>query len=373
MTKTRFINTIGPTFVVFVFSSFFLIYHLSSHNWDPFSFVLIGGKFDPKINNQSYGYDGQFSYQIAKDPVNGWRYLDVPAYRYQRILYPILARSLSLGNQVLLPWMLILINYFSIIFATLLLEKILKINNLTRWYALSYGFFAGLWLSLRLDLTEPLAFLFVIVAIVAIQKEKILLGSLFLILASLTREVTIIFTISFLLSSLFQQNQTNRSKWFIVALLPFIIWQALLFGLFGEFAIRSGGAFATSIEILPYRGWWGFALKNLSAFFLMSLFVFPTAIVPSVVCLWTSIKELLRRNTTPGTWMLFFNSALIAILPQSILLDPLGLIRTLIGLIVAILVFGLEKRSFRVLNFSLLWLFLFIFVINGGFLPDYPY
>ncbi|WP_416181020.1 AZOBR_p60025 family cell surface glycopolymer formation protein [Bellilinea sp.] len=373
MTQLRLIRTIGPTLIVLVTSTIYLTFHLSSHNWDPFSFVLIGGKFDPQVNNQSYGYDGQFSYQIAKDPVNGWRYLDVPAYRYQRIFYPMLARALSLGNEVLLPWMLILINWFSLIFATLLLEKILKLNNISRWYALSYGFFAGLWLSLRLDLTEPLAFLFVIVAVFTIQKEKIWLGSLFLILASLTREVTIIFTISFLLSSLFQKNCTNRTKWLIVVLLPFLIWQALLFERFGEFAIRSGGAFATSTEILPYRGWWGFAFKNLSAFFLMSLFVFPTAIVPSFVCLWTSIKELLRRNTTPGSWMLFFNAVLITILPQSILLDPLGLIRTLIGLVVAILVFGIEKQSFRVLNFSLLWLFLFIFVINGGFLPDYPY
>lgn len=373
MDKPRLSYAIGPTLITFIISTIFLTYHLSSHNWNPFSFVLIGGKFDPKVNNQSYGYDGQFSYQIAQDPINGWRYLDVPAYRYQRILYPILARVLSLGNELLLPWMLILINWVSLIFATLLLEKILKTNNLSRWYAICYSFFAGLWLSLRLDLTEPLAFLFVIVAIFTIQKEKIWLGSLFLILASLTREVTIIFIISFILSSLFEQNYTNRTKWFIVALFPFLIWQALLFGWFGEFAIRSGGAFATSTEILPYRGWWGFAFKNLSAFFLMSLFVFPTAIVPSVICLWTSIKELLRRNTTPGTWMLFFNSVLITILPQSILLDPLGLIRTLIGLNVAILVFGIEKRSFRVLNFSLLWLFLFIFVINGGFLPDYRY
>lgn len=71
--------------------------------------------------------------------------------------------------------------------------------------------------------------------------------------------------------------------------------------------------------------------------------------------------------------MLSLNSVLIAILPQSILLDPLGLIRTLIGLVTAVLVFGIEKRSFRILNFSLLWIFLFIFVINNGFLPDYPY
>lgn len=82
MTKWGLLQRIGPAIIFTLSSAIFLIYHLSSHNWDPFSFILIGGKFDPQVKNQSYGYDGQFSYQIARDPVNGWRYVDAPAYRY---------------------------------------------------------------------------------------------------------------------------------------------------------------------------------------------------------------------------------------------------------------------------------------------------
>lgn len=61
MDKPRLSYAIGPTLITFIISTIFLTYHLSSHSWNPLSFVLIGGKFDPKVNNQSYGYDGQFS------------------------------------------------------------------------------------------------------------------------------------------------------------------------------------------------------------------------------------------------------------------------------------------------------------------------
>ena len=45
------------------------------------------------------GYDGQFNYAIAADPLHASPALDVPAYRYQRILYPLLVRALALGQE----------------------------------------------------------------------------------------------------------------------------------------------------------------------------------------------------------------------------------------------------------------------------------
>src|SRR5437588_2229708 len=45
------------------------------------------------------GFDGQFSYYIALDPSKAHHYIngnDDAAYRYQRILYPILARFIVL-------------------------------------------------------------------------------------------------------------------------------------------------------------------------------------------------------------------------------------------------------------------------------------
>ena len=110
MTANRIRLALSPWMIVLFVAGIYLINALSSRQWDPMAFVLVGGQFDNRVQNNSLGYDGQFVYQIGRDPLNGWRYVDVPAYRYQRILYPILARVLSLGNSTVLPWTLILIN-----------------------------------------------------------------------------------------------------------------------------------------------------------------------------------------------------------------------------------------------------------------------
>ncbi len=136
----------------------YCLFTLARNAWDPMAFVMIGRQFDPAHGTYEMGYDGQFAYQIALDPSGAAPYLDIPAYRYQRILYPMLARLLALGNPTAIPWTLILINLASLALGTLATEKILAAHGHSRWYALAYGAFAGLLLSLRHDLTEPLAF-----------------------------------------------------------------------------------------------------------------------------------------------------------------------------------------------------------------------
>ncbi len=80
----------------------FLLTRLSLHGGDPSFFVTAGAFFVDRqsapaslsILNGSHGYDGQFYYRLALDPFPAQRTnfgitLDVPAYRQQRILYPI--------------------------------------------------------------------------------------------------------------------------------------------------------------------------------------------------------------------------------------------------------------------------------------------
>ena len=76
----------------------YVLLTLARYDFDPKYFALIGSLYDPGLPGGRPGYDGQFAYQIARDPVNGWTKIDVPAYRYQRIVYPVAARVLALGN-----------------------------------------------------------------------------------------------------------------------------------------------------------------------------------------------------------------------------------------------------------------------------------
>src|SRR5947209_4900533 len=55
----------------------------------------------PPFEDNGVGYDGRFNYYIARDPLlhsGPPTYFDDAAYRYQRILYPLLAAVLALGQ-----------------------------------------------------------------------------------------------------------------------------------------------------------------------------------------------------------------------------------------------------------------------------------
>src|SRR5208282_2101510 len=65
------------------------------------------------------GYDGQFYYRLALDPFTKQQTafgitLDIPPYRQQRILYPMLVHALALGRAQWVPWALIAVNYLAI-------------------------------------------------------------------------------------------------------------------------------------------------------------------------------------------------------------------------------------------------------------------
>lgn len=364
-------RVITPTLLVLFFSILFVVFTLAKNHWDPFAFVLIGGKFDPRVDNPFYGYDGQFVYQIAVDPANGWQYVDVPAYRYQRILYPMLVRLLSLGNPIVIPWILIVVNWLCLVIDTWLIEGWLRKHGFNPWYALSVGGFAGLWLGLRLCLTEPLAFLLVLGGIRLFEQRNIWASALCFALALLTREVTVLFALGVVVSLLFRRQFRLAFAWGSVVLLPFLAWQWILWQWFGELGIRSGGAFSTPVEWLPYRAWWGVAFINLSLFLLMSIFVLPVGILPSLIAIGASIRTLTERPDSIASWVMLLHGLLIAVLPRSILLDPSGLIRTLTGLVISVLFYGISNNSKRALSYSLLGLFLMAFIVTDGLVPPH--
>ncbi len=69
-------------------------------------------------DHRLYGEDGTFCYRIALNPgtLVG---IDVPPYRYMRILYPLVARMLALGQPAVIPYALVLVNYFAVVGGTL--------------------------------------------------------------------------------------------------------------------------------------------------------------------------------------------------------------------------------------------------------------
>ena len=95
------------TFVIFLYGTWLVTNVDRSH---PARVALIGHQFLDAGRGQSdaiddlraevigpVGYDGQFLLYIALAPVDAQEYIDNPAYRYTRILYPLIARAIALG------------------------------------------------------------------------------------------------------------------------------------------------------------------------------------------------------------------------------------------------------------------------------------
>ncbi|HSD83226.1 MAG TPA: hypothetical protein VLG46_05185, partial [Anaerolineae bacterium] len=315
------------------------------------------------------GYDGQFAYQIARDPLNGWTKIDVPAYRYQRIVYPIVARLLALGNVDLVPWTLIVVNLMALTAGVWLTEEILQHFQVSRWYALIYGLSAGTLMSVRLDLTEPLAYALAQAGVLLALKDRWRRATLVLAVAALTKEMTLAVAAGIGLVYLFH-HQWRRSLVFgIGVLLPFVIWQIMLWQWLGQPGLGSGGDLATPFEIVPLRGLWSLAFLDWRIFLLLAAIAIPVAVIPALMSLWVAGRQLWRQVIDIPTMVLLLNALLVLFTPQSTFREPLALMRYSVGLIAAVLTYAASHRSQRALRYSWLWVFTLALALNEAQLP----
>lgn len=360
------LKKIRPWQVVLIACLGYLLVILISFG-NPLEFVRIGHNFDPTLfSRDPEGYDGQFAYYIARNPSNAAQFMagDVPAYRFQRILYPALAWIVSLGGQeALLPWALVGINLIALMIGVALLEKLLTEEKVSRWYALSYGLFAGVFVAVRLCTNEPLAYMLAIAAILAAKRENAIAFTLLMALAVLTKETTVFFAIAYGLYLLSQRRIRPAILMGIGVLLPFALWQVVLYSKFGMLGVGSGGARATPFEIIPFMG----VLRILNygaATFAISLFTLIPVLVSSIWALWQTGRDLLARRWHLYTFLLFANALIMPFVPFSTYAEPLGIFRFMPGVVVGILLYAARRKIRRALNYSYLWIIFGIRVLG---------
>ena len=344
-----------PTLVVVSLSLFYVAGVLIQTKGDPMVFALLGTRFSESDPLGTEGYDGQFAYQIGVNPAGAAPYIDVPAYRYQRILYPLLARLLAFGQQTWIPWTLIIVNIIAIAGGTWLVEELLTDFRVSRWYALTYGLYGGQFLALRTDMNEPLAYTLVVAAIWAWGKDRRVWAIVAFSLAALTKETTLIFLAAYMLYTL----HARQWRWFVglgLAAIPFMIYQVFLWQWLGAWGVGSGGAGATPFSLLPLGGWLGIAGVHLGAFLLISLIIVPMSIFPSLAGVWLGARQLWQGEVHPLIYALLLNSLVILFLPASTFREPAAMLRLTQGLVVSMLLFGALIRSRRILNYSTLWI-----------------
>ncbi len=371
-----------PWTVVLLLSLVYTGLTLARYEGDPLMFALVGTQYSEGDPSGTQGYDGQFAYYIARDPGGGWRYCDVPAYRYQRILYPLLAWMLALGQPGAVGWTLILLNVTALVGGTYFSERLLASRGVSRWYALVYGLYGGLVAGLRLDLTEPLAYGLVQGALWAWEmwetraKERVDISRLpFIIccfslaLAALAKETALVATAGLFLYLALERRWREAVGLGLAAGLPFVAWQGVLWAWLGSPGVGTGGAMATAFEWLPFAGLLRVAAASWPVFWLLLAIEGPLFVLPSVWALLVSARALLRGRRHPWVTVLLAQAIVLPFLPFSTWREPLAMARLAAGLVAATLLYGAWRRSRRVLIFSLFWLATLALLINESALP----
>jgi 4-amino-4-deoxy-L-arabinose transferase-like glycosyltransferase len=269
-------------------------------------------------------YDGQFYYYIALDPLHARPYLDEPSTRYTRIVYPMLARLVALGQPGAVPYALAWINVAAIVFGTYFVAAWLARRNLSVWLSLIFSFYGGFAVALTHDLTDPLAYAFVALAIYLFSfgdGRRLPWAALAFALAGLTRELTAIFGVVYGLSLLFPSDAIRierahrtrlvRASWFLaVAAGPLLLWKAWL-----DFGLRMREATSDVYpQPIPFEGilsYWPWGSQQVLEVI--------TIVIPGLICGGVALAAVRRGVFSPPIAVLCVNVIVLVILlsPES--------------------------------------------------------
>jgi hypothetical protein len=253
-----------PVFGAIVVAVYFLaiLPTLVYRNFDFSVFIVAGDRYVDAtkvaspilIRPNSDGYDGQFYYRLAMAPFSleqrafGVAF-DSPAWRTQRIAYPLIAWSLSLGRPAWAPVSLVFANLIGLAAIGFFASRLAARLRLGFQPALLVVLWPGFIISLMHDTTEIVAAAFLLGALDFYYAKRMLWFACLGALATLTRETSILALGGILLFELVQiwrHGLTRETVYRVVvcaaSLTPYLIWrqaqQVIWGGLLTENAIR---------------------------------------------------------------------------------------------------------------------------------------
>jgi hypothetical protein len=300
------------------------------------AFILVGREFSTPSQlprgipvEPAYGYDGQFFYRLALNPLNfshtAYGITMDRTYRYMRIGYPALTWLVSLGQHFLVPVMLVAVNvaavaaigYLGAIFAR-------QGGRHALWGLLLPGYF-GLITSLSRDTCEPLGAACLLAGLLALRARRPLLATLFLAYGVLTRETVMVavaaIAIVRVIGMLRRRQRPGRDDlpW-VGPTAAFIAWQAVVKAATGSLPIladsgrNAGTPFAAALEALrsnlghvsthqfnPYDLWF-LEIAILAAFTIAALCSLPATSAPLHERLAFVLYIFEIFIVTPSTW-----------------------------------------------------------------------
>jgi hypothetical protein len=301
---------------------------LVRHDSDPMEFVLLGRRYYPHDPKAPVGYDGQFAYAIAVNPLGAAPLLDDPAYRYQRILYPMLARAMALGQPELVPWTLIVLNVLVLTIGTELLGQHLIRRGLRPWYGLLFVLWVGQWFALRFDLQEPLSLALALAALALLDRKRVWLAAVTFGLGGLTKDIALLFCLGAAASAFMSRRIWPGVTLLLGGLLPYLLWSVVLSSIFKTGVFQSSAA---TMEWIPFNGL-RFCPPGLLGLALLWL------IAPAALAIWIIVSRRSMMQKSWPLWVTLANIAFLAFLPRSSYGDGIALLRLGGGLVISIMI-----------------------------------
>jgi hypothetical protein len=360
-TKTR-LRVLWPALIALGVGCLYAGWRLAAADWDARSLAELPGEAAT-----AQGYDGQFTYYIALDPspLRVSSRLDVPSYRYQRILYPLLARFLALGNAEAIPWSLVAVNIMAQFLGTWAVAEALAGYGVWPGYALAYGLWVGLVVGVGTDLTEPCAYALAAAGWLALQRDRDFAAPALFGLGLFAKETIGIFWAAAFAADVIQKAPRRRLIGMVAGGSAFGVWQLWLWRTFGTPGLGSGGALATPFEWVPFMGLWRIATVSVPVLLVFVLIFGPSVVLPSSWGIFASLRSARNGARQPEVFALLLNAAVIPFLPFSTFREPLGIVRVASGLVLATLLFAGRYNLRRPLNYSLFWSGLLVILLNG--------
>jgi hypothetical protein len=243
--------------------------------WDLWSrrsisrFILIGQNFAHPAQlpagmplRAAYGYDGQFYYRLAVNPLNfqhtAYGITVDAAYRFMRVGYPMITWLVSFGQRSLVPYMLVAVNVAALAALAYLGAVIARQGGRhAAWGLLLAGYF-GLITSLSRDTAEPIAAALLVAGLLAIRARRPVLAASLLAFASLTRETAMVAVAAIAIVRVtgFLRHRYRPGREDITWVLPAVVfaaWQVIVFSAIGTFPLLAdGGRNAGAPFIAPF-------------------------------------------------------------------------------------------------------------------------
>jgi hypothetical protein len=327
-----------------------------TRGYSALDFVHLGTIWSEHNRSGTWGYDGQFYYQLARDPLGAYAFMDNAPYRYQRILYPLVVRLLSLGQPALIPYMLLLVNLLSVVLSVEIVSRLLVKHGLSPWFALALGLYFGQAAATMFDTAEPFTILLVCVGVWLLEEKHLTWAALLMGLASLSRETAVLFPVGYALYFLIRMQWRDFARFIVLGILPLFVWLIILKIIFG----KTGLSFAPPFERTPFAGMFFYSHTPKKFWLLILLILIPT--LGGWMLLGT---ELLHRRLGQAFFILLANLLLITFLSHSAYVDLITSGRIAIGFVLAGLLYGIYTQNTFVLWASQFYTFTFLIYIVG--------